>query len=262
MTVLATSAKMVKPGTEELRQKVFSSTHMSTMVKTTQATITYPCCSYCGGYLNSSPKRKVVFGQVSLYTNPSESFIVWYKKHDEPKGLLWLRSCCIKKGHGETQIQLITTGCRERCSYTLSFLALPIANEWYRTLKQESRKAPSISGGMFCEELDSASSLDSILNEVTTSHSDSDENWSDDMDRQSAVARDGSFAGASVSPVKRNSKVKYSVVSVHGPRSASPVMSSSVAGAAEPRTVEMLQLAVDPSEDHLSRWSWPLDLKV
>ncbi len=270
---------MVKPGAEELRQKVFSSTHMSTMVKTAQATVTYPCCSYCGGYLNSSQKRKVVFGQLSLYTNPSESFIVWYKKHDEPKGLLWLRNCCIKKGHEGTEIQVITRGCRERCSYTLSFLALSTADEWYWSLKQESRRVPSIGSGIFCEELDSASSLDSILNEVTPSYgdiyyySDSDENWSDDTDpwyaRQSAAAKDSAQFKLTASISTRRPLVKESKMKSHpslryqGPRNVSPILVSSLANEAGLTSAELLHVSTnDVTEDQLSRWSWPLHQKA
>ncbi len=265
---------MVKPGTEELRQNVFSSTHMSTMAKTTQATITYPCCSYCAGgnSWKSSPKRKVVFGQLSLYTNTSESFIVWYKKHDDPKGMLWLRSCCIKKGHDGAQVELITRGCKERCSYSLSFLALPIADEWYRFLKQESRKAPSIGDGILCEELDSSSSLDSILNEMTPSYrefySDSDEYWSDDLDRFAQQPAETKVATANptvsistVNTLKRKSKAK-STPTIQGIRSTSPILHA-VGSPASARESEMLHIVAETAtDDQLSRWSWPLGLQT
>lgn len=134
---------MNKPGSDEvLRQNVFSSIHMSTEVKTGQVSISYPSCSFCGGGLGA---RKVVTCYVSLYTNSSESFVVWCKKPDEPKGMLWLRSCCVRRGaqcSAETTmpIELISKGCRGRCSYTLRFSKRALGEEWYRSLRQETRK--------------------------------------------------------------------------------------------------------------------------
>lgn len=167
--------------TEELRQNVFSSIHMSTLAKTSQASITYPSCTFCGGTLVSgsskgSPKRKTALCQLSLYTNSSESFIVWYKKQEEPKGILWMRSCCIRKGLDDNTVELISRGCRGRCSYTLKFSSSHASEEWYKLLKQESRKIPSL-GDELPSSLDEGymASLDlmltdtsplSILNEV------------------------------------------------------------------------------------------------
>lgn len=129
---------------------------MSTIVKTSQATVTYPCCSFCGGTdPKGSPKpRKVVLAQFSLYTNPSESFVVWCKKQDEPKGMLWVRSFCVRKGDGGA-VELISRSCRGRCSYTLKFSSA--SEEWYRLLRQESRRAPSLGIGGEEDSPDSAS---------------------------------------------------------------------------------------------------------
>ncbi len=161
--------------TEELRQNVFSSIHMSTLAKNTQASITYPSCTFCGGTLittssKGSPKRKSSLYQLTLYTNSSESFVVWYKKQEEPKGLLWMRSCCVRKGQEEKTVELISRSCRGRCSYTLKFSSNHASEEWYKLLKQESRKIPCLGdelpcGGAMEETYDD--SLDSMLTDIS-----------------------------------------------------------------------------------------------
>ena len=156
---------------EELKQTVFSSVLMSTKLKSSQASVTYPCCSFCGGNTStkSSPKRKVLLCQLSLYVNPSESFLVWGKKQDEPKGMLWLRSCCVRKGQ-EGAIELISRGCRGRCSYTVRLTSPTVTDDWYRSLRGESRRAPSL-GDDVPEEVDGRMSvcLDAILTEMAPS---------------------------------------------------------------------------------------------
>lgn len=141
---------------------------MSSLAKTMQASITYPSCTFCGGTLVSgsskgSPKRKTALCQLSLYTNSSESFIVWYKK-EEPKGMLWMRTCCIRKGQNDNTVELISRGCRGRCSYTLKFSSSHASEDWYKLLKQESRKIPSL-GDELPSSLDEGymASLDSML---------------------------------------------------------------------------------------------------
>lgn len=165
---------------EELRQNVFSSIHMSVLAKRVQVSLTYPSCTFCGGTLvgsssKSSPKRKSALCQLSLYTNSSESFIVWCKKQDEPKGMLWMRSCCVRKGLDENAVELISRGCRGRCSYTLKFSSTHASDEWYKLLKQESRKIPYLgdelpasSGGLVDDQSYMASlALDSMLTDTS-----------------------------------------------------------------------------------------------
>lgn len=160
-----------------LKQSVFSSIHMSSVVKTSQVSLSYPCCSFCGGMVSGSKQkteRKVAVFQVSLYTNASEAFIVWYKKQEEPKGMLWLRSSCVRRGtstEGQTMIpiELISKGCRGRCSYTLRFLTRALTEEWYRLLRLESRRTSPAE----CEDPFSSDSgeethpLDDIFSEKT-----------------------------------------------------------------------------------------------
>lgn len=159
-------------GSEELRQSVFSSILMSTQLKSSQASLTYPSCSFCGGTTSSkgSPKRKSLPCQLSLYVNPSESFIVWGKKTDEPKGMVWLRSCCVRRGQEEGAIELISRGCRGRCSYTIKLSTAYMADDWYRSLRLESRRAPTVGEDVSTDGDDRMSAtLDAILTEMAPS---------------------------------------------------------------------------------------------
>ena len=160
-------------GSEELRQNVFSSILMSTKLKSLQASLTYPSCSFCGGSSNArgSPKRKSLLCQLSLYVNPSESFIVWGKKQDEPKGMVWLRSCCVRRGQEEATVELISRGCRGRCSYTIKLSTSSVADDWYRSLRGESRRAPTVGDDDPSEEEDDrmSATLDAILTEMAPS---------------------------------------------------------------------------------------------
>ena len=160
-------------GSEELRQNVFSSILMSTKLKSSQVSLTYPSCPFCGGGGGSgakgSPKRKSLLCQLSLYVNPSESFIVWGKKQDEPKGMLWLRSCCVRRGREDGTVELISRGCRGRCSYTVKLSTSFVADEWYRSLRGESRRAPTVADDVVAtdEEDDRMSAtLEAILTEM------------------------------------------------------------------------------------------------
>lgn len=162
-------------GSEELRQNVFSSILMSTKLKNSQVSLTYPSCSFCGGGGGSGakgfPKRKSLLCQLSLYVNPSESFIVWGKKQDEPKGMLWLRSCCVRRGQEEGAVELISRGCRGRCSYTIKLSTSFVADEWYRSLRGESRRAPTVADDVPTDEEDDrmSATLEAILTEMTPS---------------------------------------------------------------------------------------------
>lgn len=278
---------------EELRQEVFSSIHLSSLVKSTQANITYPRCSFCGGGSVSSkgsPKRKAALCQLTLYTNSSESFVVWYKKQDEPKGMLWLGSYCIRKGQ-DGAIELISRSCRGRCSYTLKFSATLVSEEWYRLLKQESRRAPSI-----CDELPISSieagnstSLDCILTDtsplsISTAFSDlardeNEENGDELRDTLEPITPPTvvqPFTKSKSSSKVKSKKNSPKSKSKHRIKSA-PVMCNPLQGfgsknnksspiplsATYSSSVSMGLYPLDPIEDHgsddqLSRWSWPL----
>ena len=271
---------------EELRRSVFSSIHMSSLLRTTHSSITYPSCSFCGGSAinsRSSPKRKVALCQLTLYTNLSDSFIVWCKKQDEPKGMLWLRSCCIRKGQ-ENTIELISRGCRGRCSYTLKFAGLNTNEEWYRLLKQEARKAPSIGDDLTNDVVDGTSdltSLDSMLTDITpvssltelSSYSESDENsevgsiTSFDQDSLAALATPKSKNKKRAKSVKVKVKVKPVFCNpLQGlgrtRKTSQPQMSSSysvstVSTMSPLDSIENTSRS-SPDVDYWSRWSWPL----
>lgn len=278
-------------GSEELRQEVFSSIHLSSLLKSTQASITYPSCSFCGGGSLSSkgsPKRKVALCQLKLYTNSSESFVVWYKKQDEPKGMLWLGSYCVRKGQ-ESAIELISRSCHGRCSYTLKFSTAPTSDEWYRLLKQESRRVPSI-----CEELpvtsieeDNSTSLECILADTSplsltafsdiTSYTDENDESRDELrDTLEPISPPTTQPG---SKSKSSSKVKSKGSSKKKQKQrvkSSPVLCNPLQGIAigskskktlssaySSSAVTMGLYSLDNfenagSDDQLARWSWPL----
>ncbi len=255
---------------------------MSSLVRTAQASITYPSCSFCGGCAinpKSSPKRKVALCQISLYTSVSDSFIIWYKKQEEPKGILWLHSCCIRRGQ-ESNIELISRGCRGRCSYTLKFATPSASEEWYRLLKQESRKTPSFGEDVSGEPTINGSasditSLDSMLTEISPLSSITELNYYSESDENSD---DGSIVSTTtltcpetISKSKKKSRSNPSKVKVKSvfslqslSRSKKPnhtTLSSSVSV----NTVKVAPLETisstsqsTPDFDNWGRWSWPL----
>ena len=264
---------------EELRRSVFSSIHMSSLVKSTHASITYPSCSFCGGCAinpKSSPKRKVALCQVSLYSNLSDSFIVWYKKQEEPKGILWLHSCCVRRGQ-DSCIELISRGCRGRCSYTLKLTSLSANEEWYRLLKLEARKTSTVGDDFTNESVDGScndlTSLESMLTDISplssitelSNYSDSDEN-SDD----GSVVSTTPIAPSTSSKSKKKSKSSPSKVKVktvfsnpfqslgRSRKTSQPTISSSVSIRTAPLDSIENTSQPTPDVDHWGRWSWPL----
>lgn len=252
---------------EELRQSVFSSIHMSTMVKSAQASVAYPNCTFCGGgamcTTKSSPKRKVVLCQLSLYTNPSESFVVWYKKQDEPKGMLWSRSFCPRRGQ-DASIELISRGCRGRCSYTLKFPNPRSSEEWYKLLRQESRKTPCVGDELKLSEDEEhkSASLDSLLTEMSPPfvyiYSEEDNN---DVNSEAADMLEP-LTPVSPSSSKTSKSKRRKVKS-------SPILCNPLNGFGRTLKRNTIQVSTSVSSvvaldsigntpDDISRWSWPL----
>lgn len=254
---------------------------MSSLVRTSHASVAYPSCSFCGGCAinsKSSPKRKVALCQVSLYTSVSDSFITWYKKQEEPKGMLWVHSCCVRRGT-DNNVELISRGCRGRCSYTLKFGTLSASEEWYKLLKQESRKSPS-----FGEELSTDSyhegsindltSLDSMLTDISPLSSitelsaysaESDEN----SDDGSVVSTNPITPETTSKSKKKKSKLKVKSVfgnplhslgrskkSIHSTLNNS-VSVSTVQGSPSESISHTNQTTPDLMDPWV-RWSWPL----
>lgn len=253
---------------------------MSSLVRTSHASVAYPSCSFCGGSAinsKSSPKRKVALCQVSLYTSVSDSFITWYKKQEEPKGMLWIHSCCVRRGQ-DSNVELISRGCRGRCSYTLKFATPSASEEWYRLLKLESRKTPSSFGEELSSEcnndgsLGDLTSLDAMLTDISplssitelSAYSESDENNSDDG---SIVSTNPSVPETSSKSKKRKSKMK--VKSVFGNPLQSIGRSKKTTHSTLNNTVSVGTVQVAPLDSITSqstpdlmdpwvRWSWPL----
>ena len=283
---------------EELRQNVFSSIHMSSLAKTTQANITYPSCTFCGGTLVSgsskgSPKRKSALCQLSLYTNSSESFIVWHKKVEEPKGILWMRTCCIRKGLKDNAVELISRGCRGRCSYTLKFSSCQVSDEWYKLLKQESRKIPflgdELPSSLLEEEEGYLASLDSmltdisplnVLNEVLYGNQENLENQEELRTESTYQLEPLNHSSTTPSP-KSSPKSKTKTPkprTIKGNKKSSPVICNPLQGlSSKSRKSSVIPISssfsnngmevessgnplesIENSDDYLSRWSWPM----
>ena len=245
---------MVKQGSEDmLRQSVFSSIHMSSELKTGQVSLGYPRCTFCGGMTlgkKSNAARKTTLCQLSLYTNSSESFVVWYKKMDEPKGILWLRSCCVRRGantDGIMPIELISRGCQGRCSYTLRFSQRRSAEEWYQLLRREARRNDSVDGDDPFNSGDSGDEcnpLQSILSDIPEDSS-SEDSFSRTSPTQSATST------RSPSPSKKPpGKTKHFRL---------PFSHMKERKVGLPNSSSMPSTRDTPSspETGISRWSWP-----
>lgn len=247
---------MMKPGEDMLRQNVFSSIHLSTELRRSQTSITYPSCSFCGGCVSGkkpTSARKVTTCQLSLYTNSSESFIVWFKKPEEPKGLLWLRSCHVRRGStvdGSFPVELISKGCRGRCSYTLRFGQQTSTDEWYRLLRQESRKNAEWDDPSDTSEEESP--LDRILSDV-----EEESECTGTLDRRERKEAQGSppSSGRS-SPKKPSAKTKNRPfrIQISSFGRGERKVSVPLAGTA----LVDCPASPDSSSDALSRWSWPV----
>lgn len=265
---------------EELRRSVFSSIHMSSLLRTSNSSITYPSCTFCGGSIikpRSSPKRKVALSQLSLYTNPSDSFIVWYKKEDEPKGMLWLSSCCVRKGQ-ENTIELISRGCRGRCSYSLKFSCLATCDEWHRLLKHEVRKSPSTGEDDFNNPMDRISdtaSLDAMLTDISPLSEHSNYSLSDENSDVGSITSVNSLAQlptskseakksstsrsikvdvkVKVKPVLRNPLLRFGRTK----KTSRPQSGNSFSASTRSSTLGSIE-NTSLSSPELDWWSWPL----
>lgn len=120
----------------ELQQSVFSSIHLSTMVKCDKVSLVYPSCPFCKCRKSTSSKTKACLYQISLYTNSSEAFIVWYKR-SRPKGMLWTHSCRVARGQ-DGHIELMSRSCKAHCSYVLKFPTPTQTDDWFQILRKET----------------------------------------------------------------------------------------------------------------------------
>ncbi|XP_065883461.1 uncharacterized protein [Dysidea avara] len=133
---------------EMLRQNVFSSMHMSTRLKSEVVQLVEPVCSVCG-VSKGPPKKKTRSYHFSVYTNCSEPFVVWFKKSEAPKGMLWLRSFNIRRSSTEANVlELVSKTCHFKCAYKIKLSSSNKVGEWYQLLKDESRRQPTIGGDL------------------------------------------------------------------------------------------------------------------
>lgn len=195
--------------------------------------------------------------------------------------MLWMRSCCVRKGLDENTVELISRSCRGRCSYTLKFSASRASDDWYRLLKQESRKIPSV-GDELPSSLDEGylASLDSmltdtsplsVLNEVL--HGNDSENQEDNTTQdQVAPTHSPPTSTKSKTPKSKTFKSNKKSTVIYNPlqglssknRKVSVIPISSSFSNSTVGTVEPLD-SLDPAPtdaDYLSRWSWPMKAHV
>lgn len=154
-----TKSKKSSAADEMLRQSVFSSIHLSSRLKCDVVQLSTPLCSNCGVNKATSKKKPGSY-YLSIYTNKSEPFVVWCKKREDPKGILWLRNYAVRKSTNDSnEIELVSKGCPFKCTHKIKLENSNRTGEWYQLLRDESRRQPSISDA----DIHSESFLDSIL---------------------------------------------------------------------------------------------------
>ena len=140
-----TKSKKSSAADEMLRQSVFSSIHLSSRLKCDIVQLSTPLCSNCGVNKASSKKKPGSY-YLSIYTNKSEPFVVWCKKREDPKGILWLRNYAVRKSSNDgNEIELVSKGCPFKCTHKIKLASSNKTSEWYQLLRDESRRQPSIS---------------------------------------------------------------------------------------------------------------------
>ena len=140
-----TKNKKSSAADEMLRQSVFSSIHLSSRLKCDVVQLSTPLCSNCGANKATSKKKPGSY-YFSVYTNKSEPFVVWFKKREDPKGILWLRNYTIRKSSDDAnEIELVSRGCPFKCTHKIKLSNNGRTSEWYQLLRDESRRQPSIS---------------------------------------------------------------------------------------------------------------------
>lgn len=156
-----TKSKKSSAVDEVLRQNVFSSIHLSSRLKHDVVQLSTPLCSNCGVNKATSKKKPGSYC-LSLYTNKSEPFVVWFKKREEPKGILWLRNYTVRKSAGDAnELELVSRGCPFKCAHKIKLSSGNRTSEWYQLLRDESRRQPSIS-----DDISSETFLDSIFDDT------------------------------------------------------------------------------------------------
>ena len=150
-----TKNKKSSAADEMLRQNVFSSIHLSSRLKSDVVQLSTPSCSNCG-VSKATNKKKPGTYHFSIYTNKSEPFVVWFKKREDPKGMLWLRNYTVRKCLSDSsELELVSRGCPFKCTHKIRLSNVNKASEWYQLLREESRRQLSIDDGISSESLDS-----------------------------------------------------------------------------------------------------------
>lgn len=145
-----TKSKKSSTAEEMLRQSVFSSIHLSSRLKSDVVQLSTPLCSNCGAN-KATNKKKPGSYYLSIYTNNSEPFIVWFKKREDPKGILWLRNYTVRKCSDANELELVSRGCPFKCAHKIKLSSSCRTSEWYQLLRDESRRQHSISDDISTE---------------------------------------------------------------------------------------------------------------
>lgn len=211
---MMTKSKKSSAADEMLRQNVFSSIHLSSRLKSDVVQLSTPLCSNCGVNKATSKKKPGSY-YLSIYTNKSEPFVVWFKKREDPKGILWLRNYTVRKSTNDVnELELVSRGCPFKCAHKIKLASSNKASEWYQLLRDESRRQPSIN-----DDISSEPFLDSIFDDAAQRsffseeddskldlvESDSETNsLSSSVDSEDKLSLNDSAVGIS-SPVSQNS---------------------------------------------------------
>ena len=158
---IMTKSKKSSAAEEMLRQSVFSSIHLSSRLKSDVVQLSTPLCSNCG-VNKATSKKKAGSYYLSIYTNNSEPFVVWFKKREDPKGILWLRNYTVRKCSDANELELVNKGCPFKCAHKIKLSTSSRTSEWYQLLRDESRRQPSIS-----DEISTEPFLDSSFDDAS-----------------------------------------------------------------------------------------------
>jgi len=206
-----TKSKKSSAADEMFRQSVFSSIHLSSRLKSDVVQLVTPLCSNCGVSKTTCKKKQGSY-YLSVYTNSSEPFIVWFKKREDPKGILWLRNYIVRKCSADgNELELVSKGCQFKCAHKIKLSNSNRTSEWFQLLRDESRRQPSIG-----DDISSESFLDSILD-----NSSQKSFFNDEEDSKLDLVESDSETGSLSSSV--DSEDKLSFISDYSIGSPSPI---------------------------------------
>jgi len=175
-------------------------------------------------------------------------------------------------------VELISRGCRGRCSYTLKFSNNTVSEEWYKLLKQESRKIPSFGDELpssLMEDAGYQASLDYVLTDITplsvlneVLHGKVEESTNEEKDTTDSPSESSPTTSPKLKSKNSKKLAKHK-------RKSSPVICNPLQGlsAKTKKTIpssssltnnafysvnETDSFDNNQDADYLTRWSWPV----